>query len=223
MAGVTGLRYNFANPSRRTGSGTDDIRFDRSGSGHSTENTPFFERIGNEEFNELHHCKSIIESQQIRLNRLEKINVDLEYRLEEQAKISMDIEKECISIEGNMKKCIDERDIEIAKAIKAFESEKKKGDRLRVHLSRTEKELYGILQRKYEIMRGPAVGGRNAGSLAQSRLNQHQSGESIRSPGMSWVEFSSDNSITHPSYQQQESKRERENMVAQSLSDFLGI
>ena len=129
MAGVTGLRYNFANP-RRTGSGLsigDDNRFDRSGSGASTENLPLFERIGNEEFNELHHCKSIIETQQQRLNRLEKINVDLEYRLEEQAKIAMDIEKECVTIEANMRQSIEKRDLEIANAIKAFESEKKKG------------------------------------------------------------------------------------------------
>lgn len=31
-----------------------------------------------------------------------------------------------------------------------------KADRLREHLSRTERELYGLLQRKYQIMRGPS-------------------------------------------------------------------
>ena len=33
--------------------------------------------------------------------------------------------------------------------------EEKKGHKLREQISRTEKELYGILQRKYELMRGP--------------------------------------------------------------------
>jgi hypothetical protein len=42
-----------------------------------------------------------------------------------------------------------------------YEILKSKGDRLRGHLSRTERELYGILQRKYELTRGP---GRNSGS-----------------------------------------------------------
>lgn len=212
---TSGLRYNFATPNDH-----ETQRFDRSGSGSSSDNLPYFERIGNEEATELQRCKTLIESQQQRLSRLEKINMDLELRLEEQAKLSMEIEKECVQIEANMKKSLEERDEEIANVMKAFDAEKKKGDRLRVHLSRTEKELYGILQRKYEIMRGPAMG--KVSSLAQSRLNQAHSSKSSLSPGNSWVEFSN-NSPGHQSSQQQESKKERENRVAQSLSDFLGV
>ena len=41
-----------------------------------------------------------------------------------------------------------------------------KSDRVRDHLSRTERELYGILQRKYELIRGPGV--RTTGSSSFS-------------------------------------------------------
>jgi hypothetical protein len=45
-----------------------------------------------------------------------------------------------------------------------FEAEQLKGDRVREHLSRTERELYGMLQRKYELIKGP--GGRPTGETA---------------------------------------------------------
>jgi prefoldin subunit 5 len=58
--------------------------------------TPLWERIGSDEFAELQQCREIIESLQQRVNNLEKINVDLEYRLEDQAKQCMAVEKECL-------------------------------------------------------------------------------------------------------------------------------
>lgn len=193
---------------------------------------PYFERIGNDDFNELQSCRIVIENQQQRLMILEKINVDLELRLEDQAKQSMAVEKECVAIETKWKKHCEERDMGIEALNKALEKEKSKGDRLREHLSRTERELYGILQRKYEIMRGPAVGGRN-GTFAQNRLNQNSNGgdlstsERQQSPSASWLEFSNTakannkNSNTFPN--SLESKKAREAQAERSLADFLGF
>ena len=56
-----------------------------------------------------------------------------------------------------------------------------KGDRVREHLSRTERELYGILQRKYELLRGP--GGRPAGAstanMTSTKPSWEMSGSSL--------------------------------------------
>ena len=49
---------------------------------------------------------SLVKTLQRRVTDLEKIILDLEHRLEEQAKINMDVEKECIDIERDWKtKC----------------------------------------------------------------------------------------------------------------------
>jgi len=123
---------------------------------------PFFERIGTVE--ELQKCKQQLEALQTRVHDLERINSDLEYRLEDQAKQSMLVEKECISLERKWRaKCeLLEKDTETWK--REYESEKLKSEKLREHLSRTERELYSILQRKYELMRsGGSTTGRGGG------------------------------------------------------------
>jgi hypothetical protein len=73
----------------------------------------------------------------------------------------MEVEKECVAIERKWKAKCDSLEKEILNWKEQFEAQKLKGDRLREHLSRTERELYGILQRKYELIRGP--GGRVTG------------------------------------------------------------
>jgi hypothetical protein len=75
----------------------------------------------------------------------------------------MTLEKECIANEREWKIKSENLEKEILYWKIEFESQKVKGDRLREHLSRTEREMYGLLQRKYEFMRGPA--GNNKGGL----------------------------------------------------------
>lgn len=126
------------------------------------ESTPSSQqRLGTDEFYELQQCRHIIENLQERVQDLERINLDLEYRLEDQAKQCMSVEKECIEIERTWKAKCESLETEICHWKDEYESQKLKGDRLREHLSRTERELYGILQRKYELIRGP--GGRIVG------------------------------------------------------------
>ncbi len=126
----------------------------------SGQESPLFERqVGNDEYNELQQCRNMIDHLQQRIQRLEHINVDLERRLEDQAKETMTLETECIKIERSWKSKCESLENEIHQWKIAHETERGKGTKLREQLSRTEKELYGILQRKYELMRGPAGGG----------------------------------------------------------------
>jgi prefoldin subunit 5 len=55
--------------------------------------------MGNEDYVELQQLRLVIDDLQGRIVKLEKINVDLESRLEDQAKQSMAVEKECLQIE----------------------------------------------------------------------------------------------------------------------------
>ena len=163
MAGATGLRFTFPR---------HDV---------PSHDAPLFERMGTEEYAQLQDCRQIIDSLQQRVHDLERINLDLEFRLEDQAKQCMEVEKECVSIERSWKaKCII-LESEISNWKQQYEAQKLKGDRVREHLSRTERELYGILQRKYELIRGP--GGRPTGSSASNILAQKpswdQSGNSL--------------------------------------------
>ena len=132
----------------------------------SQHDSPLFERMGTDEYAQLQDCRQIIDSLQQRVHDLERINLDLEYRLEDQAKQCMEVEKECVSIERSWKAKCEALEKEIADWKQQYEAQKLKGDRVREHLSRTERELYGILQRKYELMRGP--GGRPTGGPGSS-------------------------------------------------------
>jgi len=143
MAGGAGMRFfnNSSSSNRPADNG----------------NAPLFERMTGIEENQ--QCKQKVEELNIRVHDLERINVDLEHRLEEQAKSTMETEKECVEIERKWEKKNQEIEEEVAKWQARFKNQETKTDRLREHLSRTEKELYSILQRKYELMRGPGRGG----------------------------------------------------------------
>jgi len=120
-------------------------------------NSPLFERMGAEE--ELLQCRQIIDALQNRVRDLERINLDLEYRLEDSAKQCMATEKECVAVETKWKDKNKELEKDIDTWKRTCADQELKTSKLREHLSRTEKELYGILQRKYELMRGPGRGG----------------------------------------------------------------
>lgn len=162
MAGATGLRYNFSKP--------------------SANDSPLFERQIGDEYAELQHCRMIIEQQQQRINRLETINMDLERRLEDQARQSMDVEAECIAIERRWKERGDLYQLEIERVKKEHDIEKRRSAQLREQLSRTERELYVILQRSYELRRGPAVSGNKSapggGAGGDSMINSKLSASS---------------------------------------------
>ena len=154
MAGLPGLRYNFS----RT-----DINNESSSS-------PLFERqMNNDEYTEYQQLRGIIDGLHQRIAKLEKINTDLENRLEEQAKESLQVETDYINLDRAWKEKSEILSQEILKWKMEYEAEKIKNNRLRDHLSNTEKELYTILQRKHELMRGPAsMKGPHPGKLSAS-------------------------------------------------------
>ena len=166
MSGATGLRFTFSARTMDGGEGEASSHSTSTPRGGGDRDTPFFERIGAVE--EIQRYKRAVELLQSRVGDLERINTDLEYRLEDQAKQCMTVEKECISLERKWRaKCeLLEKDTETWK--REYESEKQKSDKLREHLSRTERELYSILQRKYELMRTGPQGGRGGGGAASS-------------------------------------------------------
>lgn len=141
MAGATGLRYTFA-------------RHSNDGQPLHGESSPLFERYSNDDFAELQRSRSIIDALQDRIQDLERINVDLEYRLEDQAKQCMLAEKECMIIKREWASKCETLQNEIDHWKNEFALEQSKSARLREQNSRTERELYRILQRKYELMRG---------------------------------------------------------------------
>jgi hypothetical protein len=163
MAGATGLRFTFPR---------HDV---------PSHDSPLFERMGTEEYAQLQDCRLIIDSLQQRVHDLERINLDLEFRLEDQAKQCMEVEKECVSIERSWKAKCTALEKEISNWKLQFEAQKLKGDRVREHLSRTERELYGILQRKYELIRGPGSRptGPNASNPPAQKLSWELTGNSF--------------------------------------------
>jgi hypothetical protein len=121
--------------------------------------SPLFERQIGDEYAELQQCRALLEQQHQRILKLEKINIDLESRLEEQAKQSNAVEAECIAIERKWSARCQSLEEEITQWKRECEKEKQRGGQLREQLSRTERELYVILQRSYELRRGgPAPG-----------------------------------------------------------------
>lgn len=225
MAGVTGLRYNF-------GRTTNEIVISES---------PLFERQNNiqkDDYVELQQLRIIIDNLQSRIVKLEKINVDLEGRLEEQAKQSMIIEKECLLIEQKWILKNDEKTKEIEYYKNLFQQEKLKGDRLREHLHRTERELYSILQRKYELMKGGS--GPNTNNINNQMKtnkknlsnedelyatnNNNMINNSLKSSSNN-IDNNSDSSMffQNNSTIKKESKKARERTVLANLSDFLGF
>lgn len=119
---------------------------------------PLFERNqinGVDGISEEHVYAQTLQSQQNRIDALEKICRDLERRLENQAKQTMAVEAECMAIERSWQGKCAEYEREIKKWQAEYQAEKSKGDKVREQLQRSERELYGILQRKYELMRGP--------------------------------------------------------------------
>jgi hypothetical protein len=209
MSGATGLRYNFSKP--------------------SANDSPLFERQIGDEYAELQHCRMIIEQQQQRINRLETINMDLERRLEDQARQSMDVEAECIAIERRWKERGEIYQQEIERVKKEHDLEKRRSAQLREQLSRTERELYVILQRSYELRRGPAVSGNKSttsggsdnimnNKLSASSDAQHGSGTSLRRADTS----ASDLDLYHIA-KPSEPRKMREKKIFANLSDFLGF
>eukprot|EP01033_Poteriospumella_lacustris_P010785 gene10785-7674_t len=205
--------------------------------------SPLFERQIGDDFAELQQCRALLEQQHQRILKLEKINMDLEGRLEEQAKISNAVEAECIAIERKWSTKCEALEEEIGQWKRECEKEKQRGGQLREQLSRTERELYVILQRSYELRRGgPSgpmtsvagggggslpVGGGHGGGLASQGLRAsmehgHLQANTSANATANTKGAHSMSSLYHIA-EPTEPKRTRERKVLANLSDFLGF
>mgnify|MGYP000297756802 CR=1 FL=1 len=120
---------------------------------------PLFETFANNDYAELMSARRQILSLQQHVEELEHINMDLEYRLEEETKQTVSIEHECMEVERKWRLKCEGLEEQVEEWEKKCEQLSKKSDRLREQISRTERELYGILQRKHELMRLGGAGG----------------------------------------------------------------
>jgi chaperonin cofactor prefoldin len=127
--------------------------------------SPLFDRTGSDEYTQLQDARKVTNHLQQRVHDLETRNQFLEYQLEDDATKYMEKETDCVSIERIWKAKCEVIENEISTWKRQFEAQQLKGDRVREHLSHTERELYGMLQRKYELIRGP--GGRPTGKTTQ--------------------------------------------------------
>jgi hypothetical protein len=137
-----------------------DAASDISGSGGGGGAVPYFSRLDHAEYNELQQQKEALESMRARLKRMEEMNMDLEFRLQDQGRQCMAAEKECLAIKKEWSQKCQLLENEIKKWKNECDAQISKTEKMKEHLSRTERELYGILQKKYEyVKRGGAGGG----------------------------------------------------------------
>lgn len=177
-----------------------------------------FERLETNEFLEQQENRKSKEALQTRVTDLEKIIVDLENRLEEQAKINIQVEKECIDIERVWRGKYLTLEEEVDEWKKKFHQQEQKGDRLREHLSRTERELYGLLQRKYQIMRGPGAGGSKMQSISKqsNEIEKKEEGQAIP------ISYQTSNEEILSQHTRSPKEIQQRRVLA-DLSDFFGM
>ena len=132
----------------------------------------------------------------------------------------MAVEKECLEIEREWKSKCDVLENEIINWKNEYEILKLKGDRLRGHLSRTERELYGILQRKYELTRGPGGRSGNNGPGNFGNINNSWDGTTKQLPKVEEKYYQDEFLGTTQNIQPQ---KIRQRLMLASLTGFLGI
>ncbi|GMH79858.1 hypothetical protein TrLO_g2717, partial [Triparma laevis f. longispina] len=111
---------------------------------------PLFERLVSDDVQELKSYSRIITTQNERLATLERVNDDLERRLERMAKEKMRLEAECVATERHWAEKYAELENQNNQWKKNVETEQRKNGHLREQIYRKDKELHRILQRKYD-------------------------------------------------------------------------
>ncbi|GMI36426.1 hypothetical protein TrRE_jg11946 [Triparma retinervis] len=107
-------------------------------------------RNSSDDVQELKSYSRIIQSQNARLAELERVNDDLERRLEIQAKQKMTLESELTAMERQWSMRYSELETERDAWKGAVEAERRRSSGLRDQISRKDRELHRMLQRKYD-------------------------------------------------------------------------
>jgi len=101
---------------------------------------------------EVQDCHSQLRMCMQRISDVEAINVDLESRLEAQAREYIDLESDAADSLTHWKAQYNALVEEAANWKRSYEHQELKSQKIREQLLRTERELHGILQKKYDIM-----------------------------------------------------------------------
>ncbi len=190
-----------------------------------TESGPLFDYFVNSDDQvELLHSRQANQDLQRCVQELERINHDLEERLENEAKQNIDIEHECTEIDRIWRLKCEVMENEVREWKAKYERQEKKAERLREQISRTERELYGILQRKYEWMRGggnAAGGSGGPGGLRRSSV----SGYSGSGPVGPFGSLRSSDALVRDNSNKPSKGYgdERQKEIVKGLGDFLGL
>lgn len=179
--------------------------------------------VNSEDHVELLHSRQANQELQRRVQELERINDDLEQRLENEAKKNIDIEHECTEIERVWRLKCEVMENKVREWKTKYERQEMKAERLREQISRTERELYGILQRKYEWMRGGgnAGGGGGPGGFRRASGAGQSGSDSVGQIGSlrSSDALARDNSNKPTEGYGDERQKE----IVKGLGDFLGL
>jgi len=134
-----------------------------------------FERIATHDLKEVHEYHGVIESQQKRIKNLEKINMDLEKRLEVQAKQHFQIEKDIAVIDQRWQEKCNALQQEVSDLEVLLKEEQAKSVSAIEKFSRTERELHRMMQRKYDSFQTESKSSSSPGTTQQLILRDLKS------------------------------------------------
>jgi hypothetical protein len=184
---------------------------------------PLFERLDNVELQELQHCKQLIEKLQSRVKDLEEINLNLEHRLEGESKANISLERKCVQIQNSWREKTEVLSKEIEEQRRTIANEKAKNEKLRENLSRNERELYGILQRKYEYMKGGPNNPRSGQLLSSDSNKGGPPGKALQGPSAAGGVGVNKEGNSEDFYQIRAPQDAKQRKMTTNLSEFLGI
>jgi hypothetical protein len=118
--------------------------------------------MSHDDLAELRHCHAQLAEYEARCGDLERINIDLESRLEKQAKDRMEVDREIAEGSHRWERRLAEAAAERDEWRARLEAEQRHSEIVREKLRRTEKELHRILQKKYDIVRAAKLEERTA-------------------------------------------------------------
>jgi len=148
---------------------------------------PLFERLVSDDVQELKSYARIVQDLKGRVGELERVNDDLEGRLERQAVEKMGLEAEIGALDRGWGERFRELEEERDAWRGTVQSEQRKNNHLREQVYRKDKELHRMLQRKYDGGTGnpsgrpPVTAGRPpTNSTAVDRMRGESVGRDVR-------------------------------------------
>lgn len=115
---------------------------------------PLFQRLdpGTDHFTDFQELQRHAEAYRQRAADFERMNADLEHRLERQGNQRMQLEAALAEAQRGHARAMEDKERELTEQQQRLEQLQVQNHRLRDNLHRTERELVGVLAKKYEIV-----------------------------------------------------------------------